>query len=231
MASDALIEIETRKTISSKSPSSLSRILAEGVLLARWERTALAGAEPGLKALRLARGPVAITTTSRQPADFHHQLCTLVPTAGPQERDSLRILAEDACELATIFAHISGREHLRLRLERVEDDGCALFHVDTLPLRMVCTYSGPGTQWLEEDNVRRDQLGARGRSLEEANAAIVVDPAKIQTAPAWHVLLFKGRLWEGHGYYDGLVHRSAPVRHPRDHRLRLTVDYSNSCSC
>lgn len=153
------------------------------------------------------------------------------PNAKQEVRASFSALVEDFEILAAKFSAISRREHLRLRFERVEDDGCALFHVDTLPMRMLCTYAGPGTQWLEEDNVRRDQLGSKGRGIDETNAAIVIDPDKIHTEPAWNVIVFKGRLWDGHGYSDGLVHRSAPVRHPKDHRLRLTIDFADSCDC
>jgi len=231
MSSAALDSLTNMPCVASRDSDVLREILEDGVLLTRWERTAHPGAGPGLRALLQLRQPVGIDTKSREPEGFNQQLREAVGRAGLEEQSSLQVLAEDVCELASLFADISGRDHLRLRFERVEDDGCALFHVDTLPMRMLCTYFGPGTQWLEEDNVRRDQLGSRGRSLDEANAAMVIDSEKIQTAPAWHVLIFKGRLWDGHGYQDGLVHRSAPVRHPQDYRLRLTIDFSDSCAC
>jgi Protein of unknown function (DUF1826) len=34
----------------------------------------------------------------------------------------------------------------RVRLTKVADDGCAAFHVDGLPLRVLCTYAGKGGQ-------------------------------------------------------------------------------------
>lgn len=227
----ALLSRSASSCIGASNPETLWEIRDPGVLLAIWERGAVAEIEPVLHALLQAKRPVRLDCASGAWQEFEGGLQRHLRTSGPRMQDAIRALTADVVDLAGRFSAISGREHLRIRFERVEDDGCALFHVDTLPMRMLCTYAGPGTQWVEEEDVCRDQLGSRGRSLDEANAAIVPDPDRIHTVPAWHVLIFKGRLWEGHGYSDGLVHRSAPVRHPRDFRLRLTIDFADSCTC
>lgn len=217
--------------IQTSSASVLREISREEIQLAIWQRPALAMARGALEELLRVRKSVRIETSSIEAGAWQRSLEHCLDQPSEATRAGCAALATDFVALAEKFREISGRQHLRLRFERVEDDGCALFHVDTLPLRMLCTYAGPGTQWLEETNVRRDQLGSRGRSLMEANAAIVIDPEEIRTVPAWHVIAFKGRLWGGHGYSDGLVHRSAPVRHENDFRLRLTLDWSDSCNC
>ena len=225
---------ETRPFItarSSPSPSVLHEILEVEVLLAVWKRASIKEIEPALQFFLSAQQPVRVDITSSELARCGQHLGEKFLDVSPEIQAACEALAEDFKDLAGKFSTISGRQHLRLRFERVEDDGCALFHVDSLPMRMLCTYAGPGTQWLEEDNVRRDQLGSRGRNLNDANAAIIVDDRKIHTESAWHVLIFKGRLWESYGYSEGLVHRSAPVRHPRDFRLRLTIDFSDTCAC
>lgn len=223
--------IASQKFIPASDASVLEQISRAETLLAIWQRPPLPSVECAIQALLAAKDPVQLDDSSSNPVSLRQSLEAHLKDPSRHVADACAALASDFLMLLEKFREISGREHLRLRFERVEDDGCALFHVDTLPMRMLCTYAGPGTQWVEEENVRRDQLGSRGRGTEETNAAIVIDPDEIQTAPAWHVLVFKGRLWDGHGYSDGLVHRSAPVRHPTDYRLRLTIDFSDSCTC
>jgi hypothetical protein len=225
------VEKSKSNWVSASSPEVLSRINSPETLLAVWERSPNQALELALSALLATAIPLRLDLESGQLARFREGLLRHLGRSAWKLEQSIEALTDDVAELTKRFSDLSGREHLRIRFERVEDDGCALFHVDTLPMRMLCTYAGPGTQWVEEDHVRRDQLGARGRSLSEANAAIVPDAQQIRTVPAWHVLVFKGRLWEGHGFSDGLVHRSAPVDGPGDYRLRLTIDFSESCTC
>lgn len=137
-------------------------------------------------------------------------------------------LAADIVMLARCFCEMADTSHARVRLERVEDDGCMLFHADTLRIRMLCTYAGPGTEWLEPENVRMHELGLRGREIAGANAAIVIDAARIQQVPAWHVVMFTGRM---RADTPPLVHRSAPVRSAAENRLRLCIDLPGECGC
>lgn len=137
-------------------------------------------------------------------------------------------LAEDVVFLASIFGRTAGTRHPRVRLERVDDDGCALFHADSLRIRLLCTYAGAGTEWLEEDNVNRDQLGLRGRTLDQANAEIVRDGAAIRRISTGAVAIFTGR---AHEAVPPLVHRSAPVSAARESRIRLCIDLPGDCGC
>jgi hypothetical protein len=132
-------------------------------------------------------------------------------------------LLEDIVALGALFANAADCVQVRVRLCKVADHGCAAFHVDTLPARLLCTYAGRGMQWADEPHVRRAELGLRGRSAEAANAAIVPDAAEIRTMPTGAVAIFKGRLWRG-SEGGGLVHRSYPVCCGDHARLRLVID-------
>jgi hypothetical protein len=222
---------ETVKTAIAKEPSVFFEILREAVSLAVWERGPVRQITPFLSYLLEGPDPVNIDVTPFQADDFSSSLENYIVRSPDRVVSAAHAFVSDVASLVACFGEVSGRKHLRVRLQRVEDDGCALFHVDTLALRMLCTYCGPGTQWLDDENVRREELGLRGRSIEDANRSIVINDQRIHTIPAWNVLIFKGRLWEGHGYQDGLVHRSAPVRSMNERRLRLTVDFSNACAC
>ena len=112
---------------------------------------------------------------------------------------------------------------VRVRLAVVRDAACAAFHVDTLRVRLLCTYHGEGMEWADEPDVNRSELGLLGRSIAETNAAIVPEPGQIRTVPAGAVALFKGLLWPGNEGC-GLVHRSAPSCCGEHPRLRLVID-------
>ena len=136
---------------------------------------------------------------------------------------ALHWLLEDIADLAADLAVVADCSEVRVRLTKVANDGCAAFHVDTLPVRLLCTYAGKGTQWADEPDVRRAELGLRGRTLDEANAAIVPDAARIRTMPTGAIAICKGRLWRG-AEQRGLVHRSHPVCCGEHARLRLAID-------
>ncbi len=208
--------------------SVLRRIGDPAINLAVWQREALPDAGPAIAALLAAVGPVAGDWHAPSARQIAGQLGFANASVGFVE--SFAALAADIVRLSLLFAALTSKRHPRVRLARVEDDGCALFHADTLEVRLLCLYAGPGTQWLENDNVRREQLGSRDRTLDEANAAIVVDPTAIRSIPNWHVAVFKGKAWPG-GEANALVHRSAPVRHRDDHRLRLCIDLPGDCAC
>lgn len=206
-------------------PEVLREIAREDINLALWRREILPGWRDAFEAILRARDPLALDLKTPGEAVLFAELRRLL---GPGAASSLQLLADDMAELVRIFLDLSGKRHCRLRLTRIEDDGCALFHADTLALRLLCTYHGEGTQWLEDSNVRRGELGAQGRSIPAANAAIVIDPAAIRSLSPGDVAVFKGRLCPG---AKPLVHRSAPLRHAFDHRIFLCLDLPEACAC
>lgn len=226
----AILPKAAEAVLRSQHSGILREILRPGVLLCIWERAPVPGLHEVLRAVSRSRESLKIVMRGSTASEVATELAAALPSSGLRA-ENFRLLAEDILRLTDEFREISGALHPRVRLERVEDNGCALFHVDTLPLRMLCTYLGPGMQWLDEDNVRREQLGLRGRSLAAANEAIVRDPQKVNTIPAGHVAIFKGRSWQGHQFTDGLVHRSPPVPDSENYRLRLTIDISHDCAC
>src|SRR5688572_25651637 len=45
-----------------------------------------------------------------------------------------RWLLEDILQLARLFSDLASADEVRVRLSRMADDGCAAFHIDTLPI-------------------------------------------------------------------------------------------------
>ena len=65
-------------------------------------------------------------------------------------------LCIDIQKLGYVFASLAGESYVKLRLEHVIDDSCRNFHVDQMRLRLLCTYIGSGTEWLDgSGTVRR----------------------------------------------------------------------------
>ena len=221
--------LDHRSHVVAADQSAVLRRIAEPVFnLCLWRRSLNPLATSALESILSADRPVALDW--RSPSADQITAGIPITTASEIVSRSLRHFVADIVLLAKLFADIAGTRHPRVRLERVEDDGCALFHADTLRLRMLCTYAGPGTQWLENRNARREELGSRGRSIHEANRAIVVDESAIRSIPNWHVAICKGRAWSADEDIS-LIHRSAPVRHRGQYRIRLCIDQPNDCAC
>lgn len=127
--------------------------------------------------------------------------------AGFEHEAWRRWLLDDIGSLVREVLRRSGSASCRVSIGAVRGDQCRKFHVDHLRLRLISTYSGPGTEWLGAGDVRRDALAQAVVDPDEANRAIVRRAAGVRRARAGDVLLMKGLLGGG----DGLVHRSPPI--------------------
>lgn len=205
----------------SPEASVLHRIRETDLNLAVWRRTPpprLAEFLDQLASTHLLIDLIATNPKSTDAALASH------PALKPFLADPrLHLWIDDLLQLTNLFAQISGSPAVRLRLETVRGEDCAVFHEDAVGLRLLCTYRGPGTQWLEEENCRREELGLRGRSLAEANNAIVIDPSYIRPISTWSVALLKGRTYPGNPT-GGVIHRSYPVSSAAETRIRLCLD-------
>lgn len=104
-----------------------------------------------------------------------------------------RALVEDAALLARLFCDAMGLATFELRLEVVRTDSCRKFHADYVTARLITTYVGEGTQWLDEADA--DRVAAGG------------EPQRIHRLAPFDVGLFKGKLSAGRP----AIHRSPPI--------------------
>ncbi|MGE8145971.1 DUF1826 domain-containing protein [Pseudomonas frederiksbergensis] len=119
----------------------------------------------------------------------------------------------DVSWLVSAFACLLGARHVGLRLRVLDKAMCPRFHVDHVPVRLITTYAGIGSQWLKEGAMDRRQLGKP-----EAEPQ-----AQIQHVRSGDVALLKGEKWHGNEGF-GLIHRS-PQPAPGERRLILTLDW------
>lgn len=101
---------------------------------------------------------------------------------------------DDMANVSRLFAKLMRSDAISFCLGT--DRGCPRYHVDNVPLRLLVTYAGIGTEWLPENAADR-KAWAEGA----ANEDILIDPGAKRFINAWDVALFRG----GEG---GVLHRS-----------------------
>ena len=127
-----------------------------------------------------------------------------------------KIFMDDILRLATLFQETTKSGEIKIQLEIVTTDKCSLFHADYYRQRLLCTYLGPGTHWLDHSNVDRSALG-KGN-----NNSIVRDETAIHRANTFDVLILKGQDF-GEGEL-AVVHRSPPIMRHNKRRVLLKID-------
>lgn len=131
----------------------------------------------------------------------------------------------DANAVLGAYRNILPGKVVTVQLELVTTDKCKRYHADYKSVRAVCTYVGPGTEWVEERGISREAVSrhCHETSFEEQNALIVLDPARIERAYPGDVIFLKGESYPGNAG-RGVVHRSPPIEGSGARRLVLTLD-------
>lgn len=111
-------------------------------------------------------------------------------------------ISSDIALLSRHFADIMALNAVDLRMEIVSDDACRKFHQDTVSARLICTYSGPGTEF--------------GVSMDGG------DPDVVYSVPTGCPVLLKGKSWSG-ASQPLTVHRSPPVEGTGVSRLLVVI--------
>lgn len=131
----------------------------------------------------------------------------------------------DVTMLTTLFCDLFELDRVGLRLRTLDRPMCPKFHVDHVPCRMVSTYGGIGTEWLEDRVVDRSKLGINTHDLNDRQAGVILDESSIHQMPAYSVGLLKGSNWAGNELH-GAVHRSPKPSEDCPRRLLLTLDFA-----
>lgn len=132
--------------------------------------------------------------------------------------DENSLLLSDIKKCLEIFSTISKAKTFKLLLATVNTNMCRRFHADVNDLRLLCTYSGPGTIWLPDEIVDRKSL-----NLGEVNEDIVRDSKKIQQVGTGDIVILKGAIYSAEGT-KAIVHRSPTIQESGQRRLLLRID-------
>jgi hypothetical protein len=145
----------------------------------------------------------------------------VIESLSPDTQSKLRRLPDgsgrtdligDLSFLGEIVCELMGCSEVGLRLARVGRAMCPGWHIDRTSIRLVCTYQGPGTEWLDDQSIERIDLdAARYRENSMTQAA------------TGEIVLLKGALWQENEAL-GAVHRSPELAPGAALRTLVTLD-------
>lgn len=193
------------------TPMVLSEVLQDGVNLAVWQRRLPAHIEDFARLLLSLDEPLADTRTLDIGKEGEVPALDGIASAYADLVGYEGFIA-DLGWLVGAYACLLDARSVGLRLRVLDSAMCPRFHVDHVPLRLITTYAGPASEWLEEGAIDRRRLGQ-----------VEVDPAHVQRLACGDVALLKGEKWLGNEG-AGLVHRS-PSPANGERRLILTLDW------
>lgn len=139
-----------------------------------------------------------------------------------QQREA-RLWATDVKRLLDTYRSVTGAEAVQVSLVTVHTNKCRKFHADFKPLRMVCTYAGPGTEWVEDRSVNHDALLEPVHCFDTANARIVPRASSIEQARSGDVVMLKGALFSDKTV-GAAIHRSPQIEGTGVSRIVVTLD-------
>ncbi len=127
-------------------------------------------------------------------------------------------LVDDLHFWVEVLSELTGCERCGLRLTRLESAMCPRLHVDRVSVRLVTTFVGAATEYVDHHDVDRRWLG----HADDERRGLLRPAARVQRAAEGDVLLLKGEGWPDN-VGRGAVHRS-PRADPHTPRLLLTLD-------
>lgn len=192
--------------VSGAEPEVLLEVLRPEVNLAVWHRTLPDALTAGLRPLTDAAPFTAVVED--EPERAVDALAAKLPAAAPID------LLVDIHRLAPAFAAIADTgTAVRIRLEAITGPACHRWHADAVGLRLLCTYRGPGTEWLPIAGGARAARGIDPKALPCERGRVATGAAAI----------LKGEGFPGNAGF-GCIHRSPPAGPGERARLLLCID-------
>ncbi len=192
----------------------LAHIYENGINLAAHEAEVDTDIESFVRREVLTSTPLSIQATIEAPA----ALPSLLPDHLRQHPDAHGWLSSLE-RIATLWFELFGVTAAGVRITTLDRAMCPRFHVDRVPVRLIVTWGGPGTQWLDNHSVDRGWLG---KPLPAGQEDPLAEAEPVHSLPTQAVALFKGELWPDNTG-NGIVHRSPPLT-PGERRVLLTLD-------
>ncbi len=150
-----------------------------------------------------------------RPSDFRRDIEPHLDDCGMPPGDMRDLLIGDVDDLVSGFSKVTRTDLVDVRLERVSHDACWKFHRDCVEARLLTTYRGPATEWVQPGHAEA-ALRAQKRFK-----------GPIEHLRAHDVAIFKGSC-AGPG--SGIVHRSPPIAGTGRTRLLLCLNKPSAAS-
>ncbi|MCQ3034296.1 DUF1826 domain-containing protein [Pseudomonas syringae] len=202
------------RQVQGDTPAILSQVLEDDVNLAVWQRQLPAHIEDFGALLLSLNEPLAEAITL-EISDENVQPDLQSFASAYADLEGYEGFIADVSWLISAYACLLGAKRIGVRLRVLDKAMCPRFHVDHVPVRLITTYAGIGSQWLREGAIDRSQLGKP--------QAEPSDALNIRQINCGDVALLKGERWVGNEG-QGLVHRSPPLQRD-ERRLLLTLDW------
>lgn len=211
------VEVQSRQSIEGNDPSVFTNIYQEDTNIVIWQRRLANGLNSAVSDF-LNNYSTTAAVLAVTPKNTHD---VLRDTFG--ESDMISTLSDDIAMLVDMFCCLFDLKRAGLRLTVLDRAMCPRFHVDRIPCRLVTTYQGITTEWLNHNVVDRSKLGAGNQGKTDEQSGLFKSIDDINRLSEGDVALLKGENWdENKG--AGLVHRSPPVS-SGERRLLLTLDF------
>jgi hypothetical protein len=97
---------------------------------------------------------------------------------------------KDMSEICILYSDIINKNSLNFSLKTSR--GCKRYHIDNVPLRLLVTYYGKGTEWLP-----RDACNYSAYYNGESNEKIIKIKNKSKFIEPWSIAIFKGQKFKG----------------------------------
>lgn len=154
---------------------------------------------------------------------------TALPADAPLGKNALPGLPDcgalqaDIALLLELHADLLGSPAMGLRFEVVKRATCPRFHVDRVGIRLLCTYRGPATEWLDDVGADRSRLGGGAGRLSDEASGLIRDRTRVGRAKPFDLVLLKGCAWPGNEQL-GAIHRSPAVPIEVTPRVLVAID-------
>jgi len=155
---------------------------------------------------------------------LREEIATLLP--GEETSIGKQAAIDDIYLLSDMLTTLFDCDSIGVRLVPLSSAMCPSFHVDNIPVRLVNTYLGEGTEWLPKESVVTSPItglnDANTQGLTKNRLGQRYQESSIKQMRAFDVGLLKGKSWQGHEEFAA-VHRSCKVL-PNTQRVLLTLD-------
>ena len=150
-----------------------------------------------------------------RPGDLRRAVEPHLDDCGMPPGDIRDLLVGDVDNLVSAFSKVAHTDLVDVRLERISHDACWKFHRDCVEARLLTTYRGPATEWVEPIHAER--------ALREQ---------KRFTGPVEHLRINDVAIFKGScaGPSSGIVHRSPPIAGTGRTRLLLCLNKRSGAS-
>ena len=106
---------------------------------------------------------------------------------------------KDMSEISILYFNIIKKNRLNFSLKTAR--GCKRYHIDNVPVRLLVTYYGKGTEWLP-----RDACNYSAYYNGESNEKIIKIKNRSKFIKPWSIAVFKGQKFKGST--EAILHRT-----------------------